>query len=30
MQDAIRSGKDYRTGRGNGPVNHFYKPQKLG
>ena len=30
MQDAIRSGKDYKTGRGNGPVNHFFKPKKLG
>jgi hydroxymethylpyrimidine/phosphomethylpyrimidine kinase len=29
LQGAIRHGKDYRTGHGNGPVNHFYKPQKL-
>jgi len=29
LQGAIQYGKDYRTGHGNGPVNHFYKPQKL-
>ncbi len=29
LQGAIQHGKDYRTGHGNGPVNHFYKPQKL-
>lgn len=29
LQGAILHGKDYRTGHGNGPVNHFYKPQKL-
>jgi hydroxymethylpyrimidine/phosphomethylpyrimidine kinase len=29
LQGAILHGKNYRTGHGNGPVNHFYKPQKL-
>lgn len=29
MHHAIQVGKDYRTGRGNGPVNHFYDPEKL-
>nr|WP_314498636.1 bifunctional hydroxymethylpyrimidine kinase/phosphomethylpyrimidine kinase [uncultured Chryseobacterium sp.] len=27
--EAIRSGKDVVTGRGNGPLNHFFNPQKL-
>ncbi|MFO7933943.1 MAG: bifunctional hydroxymethylpyrimidine kinase/phosphomethylpyrimidine kinase [Bacteroidales bacterium] len=29
MQQAIGRGKDYRTGRGAGPVNHFFDPEKL-
>lgn len=29
LQGAIIHGRDYRTGQGNGPVNHFYDPQKL-
>lgn len=29
MHQAIRYGKDYRTGRGRGPVNHFFDPKKL-
>ena len=29
LHGAIQHGKDYRTGHGNGPVNHFYKPKKL-
>ena len=29
LHGAIMHGKEYRTGHGNGPVNHFYKPQKL-
>jgi hydroxymethylpyrimidine/phosphomethylpyrimidine kinase len=29
LQGAILHGQKYRTGHGNGPVNHFYKPQKL-
>jgi len=26
---AIAHGKDVKTGHGNGPLNHFYNPQKL-
>ncbi|MDN3593746.1 bifunctional hydroxymethylpyrimidine kinase/phosphomethylpyrimidine kinase [Zunongwangia endophytica] len=26
---AIENGKDVKTGEGNGPLNHFYNPQKL-
>jgi hydroxymethylpyrimidine/phosphomethylpyrimidine kinase len=29
LQGAIIHGKNYRTGHGKGPVNHFYKPKKL-
>ena len=29
LQGAIMHGKDYKTGQGNGPVNHFFNPQKL-
>ena len=29
LQGAIEQGKNYRTGKGNGPVNHFFNPQKL-
>lgn len=29
LQGAIEQGKNYRTGQGNGPVNHFFNPQKL-
>jgi hydroxymethylpyrimidine/phosphomethylpyrimidine kinase len=29
LQGAIVHGKNYKTGQGNGPVNHFYNPQKL-
>lgn len=29
LQVAIKNGKNYRTGQGNGPVNHFFNPQKL-
>jgi hydroxymethylpyrimidine/phosphomethylpyrimidine kinase len=29
LQGAIIHGKNYKTGQGNGPVNHFYNPQKL-
>lgn len=27
--DAIRHGQDVQTGKGNGPLNHFFNPQKL-
>jgi hydroxymethylpyrimidine/phosphomethylpyrimidine kinase len=27
--EAIRAGKDVQTGKGNGPLNHFFNPQKL-
>ena len=27
--EAIRSGKDLKIGKGNGPLNHFFNPQKL-
>lgn len=29
LQNAIRYGKDYKTGQGIGPVNHFFNPKKL-
>jgi hydroxymethylpyrimidine/phosphomethylpyrimidine kinase len=29
LQGAIINGKNYKTGQGNGPVNHFFNPQKL-
>jgi len=29
LQEAITHGKNYRTGKGNGPVNHFFNPQKF-
>ncbi|WP_318309242.1 bifunctional hydroxymethylpyrimidine kinase/phosphomethylpyrimidine kinase [Flagellimonas crocea] len=29
VHDAIDSGKNVRTGRGNGPLNHFFNPQKM-
>jgi hydroxymethylpyrimidine/phosphomethylpyrimidine kinase len=29
LQGAIKHGMNYRTGHGNGPVNHFFNPQKL-
>jgi hydroxymethylpyrimidine/phosphomethylpyrimidine kinase len=29
LQNAIVHGKNYKTGQGNGPVNHFFNPQKL-
>ncbi len=29
VQGAIHAGKDLRIGKGNGPLNHFYDPQKL-
>ncbi|BDD08526.1 hydroxymethylpyrimidine/phosphomethylpyrimidine kinase [Fulvitalea axinellae] len=30
LQEAIEAGKDYVTGKGHGPVNHFFGPEKLG
>lgn len=27
--EAIKNGKDVQTGKGNGPLNHFFNPQKL-
>ena len=29
VYEAIKNGKDVQTGKGNGPLNHFYNPQKL-
>lgn len=29
VHEAIKHGKDVKTGGGNGPLNHFYNPQKL-
>jgi hydroxymethylpyrimidine/phosphomethylpyrimidine kinase len=29
LHHALDFGKDYFTGRGYGPVNHFYNPEKL-
>ncbi|WP_419701115.1 bifunctional hydroxymethylpyrimidine kinase/phosphomethylpyrimidine kinase [Mucilaginibacter sp. NFX135] len=29
VHQAILAGKDARTGKGNGPLNHFFNPQKL-
>jgi hydroxymethylpyrimidine/phosphomethylpyrimidine kinase len=29
VHDAIEHGKDVTTGKGNGPLNHFYNPKKL-
>lgn len=29
VHQAIRNGADVRTGNGNGPLNHFFNPQKL-
>jgi hydroxymethylpyrimidine/phosphomethylpyrimidine kinase len=29
VQQAIFAGKDLRIGKGNGPLNHFFEPQKL-
>lgn len=29
IQKAIETGKDIRTGQGNGPLNHLYNPQKM-
>ncbi|MBA7579164.1 hypothetical protein ES708_21033 [subsurface metagenome] len=29
LHNAIEHGKDYITGLGNGPVNHFFNPKKL-
>ncbi len=29
IHEAIEHGKDVKTGNGNGPLNHFYDPQKL-
>jgi len=29
IHEAIAHGKDVKTGHGNGPLNHFYNPQKL-
>ena len=29
VHQAILSGKDVQTGKGNGPLNHFFNPQKL-
>jgi len=29
MQHAIEHGREYKTGQGNGPVNHFFDPEKL-
>lgn len=29
IYEAIDNGKDVKTGEGNGPLNHFYKPEKL-
>ena len=29
IDEAMLAGKDYRVGRGHGPVNHFYAPKKL-
>jgi hydroxymethylpyrimidine/phosphomethylpyrimidine kinase len=29
IQQAIESGKDVKTGEGNGPLNHFFNPTKL-
>jgi hydroxymethylpyrimidine/phosphomethylpyrimidine kinase len=29
VQQAIYSGQDVQTGKGNGPLNHFFNPQKL-
>ena len=30
LNHSIKYGKEYKTGRGNGPVNHFFNPAKLG
>lgn len=29
VYDAIKTGKNVQTGKGNGPLNHFFNPQKL-
>lgn len=29
VYEAIKSGQDVQTGQGNGPLNHFFNPQKL-
>lgn len=29
VYDAIKYGADTQTGKGNGPLNHFFNPQKL-
>ncbi|MEY8761618.1 bifunctional hydroxymethylpyrimidine kinase/phosphomethylpyrimidine kinase [Chryseobacterium tongliaoense] len=29
VYEAIKNGKDVQTGQGNGPLNHFFNPQKL-
>ena len=29
LTDALREGADVETGKGHGPVNHFYNPQKM-
>lgn len=29
VYEAIKNGKDVKIGKGNGPLNHFYNPQKL-
>lgn len=29
VYEAIKNGKDVQTGKGNGPLNHFFNPQKL-
>lgn len=29
VYEAIKNGKDVQIGKGNGPLNHFYNPQKL-
>ncbi|AFD08810.1 bifunctional hydroxymethylpyrimidine kinase/phosphomethylpyrimidine kinase [Solitalea canadensis] len=29
IKEVIEAGKDVRTGEGNGPLNHFFNPQKL-
>lgn len=29
VSDAILNGRDVQTGKGNGPLNHFFNPQKL-
>ncbi len=29
VAEAIKAGKDYKLGNGNGPLNHFFEPQKM-